>query len=199
MAFLAARLLSRDDVGASVDVVLAATGVGSVVLLATAYALGPRAAGRTFQLLVGRRLSARAALGWAALALVGSVVATFVYLVAAAGFTDGAVPPPLPASLLDERPLLTVLLVVLVGPAAEEVFFRGFCFAGLVGRWGFWGAAVGSSAFFGLAHVDPALIGPAAVSGFVFAWVYWRTGSLRPVVLAHVARNAVALAVAGSL
>ena len=64
---------------------------------------------------------------------------------------------------------------------------------------GFWGAAVGSSAFFGLAHVDPALIGPAAVSGFVFAWVYWRTGSLRPVVLAHVARNAVALAVAGSL
>ncbi len=56
------------------------------------------------------------------------------------------------------------------------------------------GAAAGSSALFGLAHLDPALIGPAFVSGFVFAWAYWRTGFLWPVVLAHVARNAVALA-----
>ena len=42
-------------------------------------------------------------------------------------------------------------------------------------------------------------MGPAFVSGFVFAWVYWRTGSLWPVVLAHVARNAVALGVVASL
>ncbi len=198
LAFLAAWLLARGGEGTPVGVVLGATAFVHVALGATAYALGPRTARRALELLAGWRLSARAALGWAALAFVGSVVATVVYVAAAASFTDGAVPTPIPAGFLDELPLVTVLLVVLVGPAAEEIFFRGFCFAGLVGRWGFWGAAGASSALFGLAHVDPALMGPAFVSGLVFAWAYWRTGSLWPVVLAHVARNAVALGVVAS-
>ncbi|MCH8200156.1 MAG: CPBP family intramembrane metalloprotease [Chloroflexi bacterium] len=153
----------------------------------------------THALFGGRRSSPARMLGWAALAFLASYAATLVYVLAAESVTDAAVPPPIPASFLEELPLLTLVLVVLVGPAAEEVFFRGFCFAGLVGRWGFWGAAAASSALFGLAHLDPALMGPAFVSGFVFAWAYWRTGSLWPVVLAHTARNGVALAVVASL
>ena len=198
VAFLAAWLLAHGGEGPPVGVVLSATAFVHVALGATAYALGPRTAARALELLAGWRLSARAALGWAAAAFAGSIVATIVYVAAAASVTDGALPTPIPASFLDELPLATVLLVVLVGPAAEEIFFRGFCFAGLVGRWGFWGAAGASSALFGLAHVDPALMGPAFVSGLVFAWAYWRTGSLWPVVLAHVARNAVALGVVAS-
>ena len=198
LVFAVGRLLERDG-ATSVATVLAASAFVSVVMVAAAYALGPRAAGGLRALFGWRRLPAARTLGWAALAFFASFAATLAYVLAAESVTDRAVPAPIPASFFDELPVLTVLLVVLVGPAAEEVFFRGFCFAGLVGRWGFWGAAAGSSALFGLAHLDPALMGPAAVSGFVFAWVYWRTRSLWPVVLAHVARNAVALGVAASL
>ena len=194
LVFSAGRLLDGGGVDTAVTAVLAASALVNVVMVAAAYGLGPRAVGGLRALFGQRRQPVAWMLVWAALAFLVSVAATLVYVLVAESVTDAAVPPPIPASFLDQMPVLTVLLVVLVGPAAEEIFFRGFCFAGLVGRWGFWGAAAGSSALFGLAHLDPALMGPAFVSGLVFAWVYWRTGSLWPVVLAHVARNAVALA-----
>ena len=197
--FALGRVLEREDAASSVSTVLAASALVSAIMVEAAYALGPRAAGGLRALFGERRHSLARMLGWAALAFFASLAATLVYVLVAGSVTDAAVPSPIPASFFDQLPVLTVLLVVLVGPAAEEVFFRGFCFAGLVGRWGFWGAAAASSALFGLAHLDPALMGPAFVSGFVFAWTYWRTGSLWPVVLAHVARNAVALAVVASL
>ena len=196
--FAVGRLVERGGAASSVATVLVASAFVSVVMVAAAYGLGPRAAGGLRALFGGRRQSLVRTLGWAALAFFISFAATLVYVLVAESVTD-AVPPPIPASFLEELPLLTVVLVVLVGPAAEEVFFRGFCFAGLVGRWGFWGAAAASSALFGLAHLDPALMGPAFVSGFVFAWAYRRTGSLWPVVLAHIARNGVALAVVAIL
>ena len=199
LVFAVGRLIERGEGDTAVATVLGASGFVSVVMVAAAYALGPRAAGGLRALFGERRQPVARTAGWAALAFFASLAATLVYVLVVESVTDAAVPSPIPASFLDQRPVLTVLLVVLVGPAAEEVFFRGFCFAGLVGRWGFWGAAVGSSALFGLAHLDPALMGPAFVSGFVFAWAYWRTGSLWPVVLAHVARNGVALAVVASL
>ncbi|MCH7608399.1 MAG: CPBP family intramembrane metalloprotease [Chloroflexi bacterium] len=199
LVFAVGRFLERDSAATPVATVLAASAFVSVVMVAAAYGMGPRAAGGLRALFGGRRSSPARMLGWAALAFLASYAATLVYVLAAESVTDAAVPSPIPASFLEELPLLTLVLVVLVGPAAEEIFFRGFCFAGLVGRWGFWGAAVASSGLFGLAHLDPALMGPAFVSGFVFAWVYWRTGSLWPVVLAHTARNGVALAVVASL
>ena len=197
LVFAVGRLLEPDG-ATPVSTVLAASAFVSLVMVAAAYALGPRAAGGLRALFGERRQSVARTLGWAALAFFASYAATLVYVLVAQSITDRAVPPPIPASFFDQLPVLTVLLVVLVGPAAEEVFFRGFCFAGLVGRWGFWGAAAASSGLFGLAHLDPALMGPAAASGFVFAWAYWRTGSLWPVALAHIARNAVALGVAAS-
>ena len=199
LVFAVGRFLERDGAATPVSTVLAASAFVSVVMVAAAYGMGPRAAGGLRALFGERRRSPARTLGWAALAFLASYAATLVYVLAAESVTDAAVPSPIPASFLEELPLLTLVLVVLVGPAAEEIFFRGFCFAGLVGRWGFWGAAVASSGLFGLAHLDPALMGPAFVSGFVFAWVYRRTGSLWPVVLAHTARNGVALAVVASL
>lgn len=199
LVFALGRGLERGGGASSVSTVLAASAFVNVVMAAAAYALGPRAAGGLRALFGERRQSLARMLGWAALAFFASFAATLVYALVAESVTDAAVPTPIPASFLDELPLLTVLLVVLVGPAAEEIFFRGFCFAGLMGRWGCWGAAAASSALFGLAHLDPALMGPAFVSGLVFAWAYWRTGSLWPVVLAHAARNAVALAAVASL
>jgi membrane protease YdiL (CAAX protease family) len=191
---LAVRLLS-DATGAPAWAVLLSTLVFQVVLASAAYGLGP---GRRYGLrpLFGpRRLSSRALFGWGTAAFFGSVGATAVYVAVVVQISPSLVPPPLPVDL-EELVGLTFLLVVLVGPIVEEMFFRGFLFGALAQRLGFWAAATASAALFGVAHLDPLLAGPAFLSGVVFAWVYWRTGSLWPTVLAHTSQNAIAFGLA---
>jgi membrane protease YdiL (CAAX protease family) len=89
---------------------------------------------------------------------------------------------------------LAFLIIVLAGPASEEVFFRGFVFAGLVRRFGAPVAMVMSAVVFAAAHLDVGLLGPAFLAGIAFAYVYWRTGTLWAVILAHTAQNAIAFA-----
>ena len=45
-----------------------------------------------------------------------------------------------------------VLMIVVLAPVAEELFFRGFLFAGLRTRWSLWPAAITSGLIFGLVH-----------------------------------------------
>jgi hypothetical protein len=47
---------------------------------------------------------------------------------------------------------------------------------------------------FSVAHLTPWLILPAFASGIIFAWVYWRSGSIWPIITAHLAQNSLALA-----
>jgi membrane protease YdiL (CAAX protease family) len=42
-----------------------------------------------------------------------------------------------------------------------------------------------------------ALLGPAFLAGIAFAYVYWRTGTLWAVIMAHTAQNAIAFAISG--
>lgn len=185
--------------GAPVWAVLLSTLLFQVVLASTAYALGP---GRRYGLrpLFGaRRLSSRALFGWGAAAFFGSVGATAVYAEVMVRISPSLVPPPLPVELdLEQLAVVTFLLVVVVAPVVEEVFFRGFLFRALAQRLGFWVAAAASAALFSVAHLDAALAGPAFLSGIVFAWVYWRAGSLWPAVLAHTSQNAIAFGLAAS-
>ena len=93
--------------------------------------------------------------------------------------------------------LLMVVLVLVVAPFGEEVLFRGFLLQGLAHRWGFWPAAVVTSAVFALAHVWPYLYVPIFIMGLAFAWLFWRTGSLWASIAAHAAMNATSLVVTG--
>ena len=79
---------------------------------------------------------------------------------------------------------------VLFAPLFEEVAFRGLLFATLRRRYGFLSSAVGSAALFGLAH-GYGILGFMSVvwSGLLWAWVYEKTGSLLPGILAHAINN----------
>ncbi len=81
---------------------------------------------------------------------------------------------------------------VLVAPFCEELFFRGFLFAGLLERMRFWPAALLSAFLFGLAHGDVGSFAVLFVFGIVLAVVRWRVGSLWPGVIIHAANNATA-------
>lgn len=93
--------------------------------------------------------------------------------------------------------LLMVALVLVAAPLGEEVLFRGFLLQGLARRWGFWPAAVVTSAVFTLAHVWPHLYVPIFIMGLAFAWLFWRTGSLWASIAAHATMNATSLVVTG--
>jgi len=94
---------------------------------------------------------------------------------------------------------LMVALVLVAAPLGEELLFRGFLLQGLARRWGFWPAAVVTSAVFALAHVWPYLYVPIFIMGLAFSWLFWRTGSLWASVAAHATMNATSLVVTGLL
>jgi len=83
-----------------------------------------------------------------------------------------------------------------VAPIVEEIFFRGFIFAGLRPRYGWQRAAVISSALFALIHLVPTAIIPIFILGYIFAYLYQRSDSIWPAILMHSATNALALGAA---
>jgi membrane protease YdiL (CAAX protease family) len=92
--------------------------------------------------------------------------------------------------------VLAVVMIVGLAPIAEELFFRGFLFAGLRTRWSLWPAAITSGLIFGLVHAPTGIttVVPLAVLGLALCWLYDRTGSLWPCVIAHMINNGLALA-----
>ncbi|MCP9464709.1 MAG: CPBP family intramembrane metalloprotease [Nitrospira sp.] len=87
---------------------------------------------------------------------------------------------------------LTVSLLeyLVFAPIFEEIAFRGLLFATLRHRLSFAPAAFVSAAMFAAAH-GYGLIGFLSVlwSGILWAWVYEKTGSLLPGIVAHAANN----------
>ncbi len=86
--------------------------------------------------------------------------------------------------------IVSLLEYVVLAPIFEELAFRGLLFASLRRRFSFMPAAAISAAVFSIAH-GYALIGFASVfwSGFLWAWIYEKTGSLLPGMIAHVLNN----------
>lgn len=93
--------------------------------------------------------------------------------------------------------LLGVVLVVLVTPIGEEVFYRGFVFGGLRARMGFWAAALVSAALFGLSHLagGAVLVPLLFVFGLSQAFLYERRRSLVAPIAAHAMFNLIGFAI----
>lgn len=83
-----------------------------------------------------------------------------------------------------------LVLVTLVGPAAEEFFFRGLVHGWLRGRVGALASIGVTALFFAAMHNDPVAFVPILLLGLVFGWVYEKTGSLAAPVAIHVMHNA---------
>lgn len=88
--------------------------------------------------------------------------------------------------------LLAILAGGVVAPIAEEIFFRGYLFAGMYRLLGLRRAAVLSAALFALAHILPTSWPPIFVLGVLFALLYEQTGSLWPAIIVHSAMNTLA-------
>jgi membrane protease YdiL (CAAX protease family) len=136
------------------------------------------------------------AVGWAALGLLCFYVFAAVYAAVVQPDVEQTVTEDLGADEGTLGLILAGLMVIVVAPAAEEFFFRGFFYRALRSRLAVIPAAAVDGVVFGLLHFEGedalAILPPLAVLGFVFCLVYERTGSLYPVIGLHALNNAVA-------
>lgn len=108
----------------------------------------------------------------------------------------------LPEELGANGPLLNVLavvvLVTVIAPLGEELFFRGFFFGALRNWHGPWLGALLTGAAFGAIHAGSSPVGylvPLMLFGVGLCMLYEWTGSLYPPIALHALNNSVALGV----
>ena len=128
--------------------------------------------------------------------LVASLVATIIYsLVAGIFHSDFLLPPEIPPEIAFPGPAVAATFQALAvwTPLTEEIFFRGFIFAGLAPRLGVWRAMLVSALVFSLFHLTLGLLVPVFITGFLLAWLYRQTGSIWPSIVAHAGQNTLAV------
>lgn len=91
--------------------------------------------------------------------------------------------------------IIAFMMVVVLAPVVEELFFRGFLYQALRQRWGANVAIVASGVLFSLAHFSLFLLVPIAVIGFSLAYLYERTDSLGPPIMLHALNNLISVVV----
>jgi len=147
-----------------------------------------------------RGTALRRGLGWAALGIVAFYVVTALYTVLVPTDVEQGVTEELGADEGTLGLIVAGLMVMIVAPVAEEVFFRGFFYRALRSRFSMIGAAVIDGLLFGVIHYNfesaeaLLLLPPLALLGFIFCVVYEKTGSLFPVIGMHAFNNAIAYA-----
>ena len=96
-------------------------------------------------------------------------------------------------------PWLVLFAMAVVPGLVEEFFFRGCVFSALARITEPWLAIFASALVFGVFHIFPSGVFaaerllPSTLMGLVLGWVRWRTGSIWPCVLLHVAHNSLLL------
>lgn len=88
---------------------------------------------------------------------------------------------------------LAVLVVVILAPLGEELFFRGFVYPALRERWGVLWGMVASSAMFALFHVHPLLFPPMFIIAMVMVVLFEYRKTLAPNIILHALNNLIAL------
>jgi len=100
---------------------------------------------------------------------------------------------PLIKYALSANPVAAFFSIVIVGPMAEEILFRGLMYGALEKRIHVAGAILVSSLFFALAHLQVVHFIPIFCLGIALGWARWKSGSLGLPILLHVLNNGVAL------
>ena len=103
------------------------------------------------------------------------------------GFTemasvDGVIRPTAEATI---GLALTAIVIVVVAPFSEELFFRGALTGAFAQRLGAF-TPLASGAIFGAAHLEPRAFPALFVLGVLLGWLYMNTRSLVPGMAVHV-------------
>ena len=88
-----------------------------------------------------------------------------------------------------------VLNICLLAPIAEEITFRGVLLGGLLRmHCQPWLAILLSAIIFGAIHMSPMTFLGVTIGGVIYGWLFWRTRSILPCIIAHIVNNTSAFA-----
>ena len=88
-----------------------------------------------------------------------------------------------------------VLNICLLAPIAEEITFRDVLLGGLLRmRCHPWLAILLSAIVFGAIHISPMTFLGVTIGGVIYGWLFWRTKSILPSIIAHIVNNTSAFA-----
>jgi membrane protease YdiL (CAAX protease family) len=141
------------------------------------------------------------AVGWAAVGLISFFVLSAVYAALVQPDAEQTTVQDLGGDKGTFGLVIAGLMVIVVAPVVEEIFFRGFFYRALRTRLGALSAAAIDGVVFGSIHFqfDGAegllILPPLMLLGFVYCLVYEKTGSLFPVIGLHAFNNALAYGV----
>jgi membrane protease YdiL (CAAX protease family) len=172
----------------------AGVGVYGLVILAV-YWFAVRRAGGSWALVGVRSFDARWWLALPVLFLVQMAGMALINGTVIPWFTGDALENPQVEaitgglSLSTSDLLLLLFLVALIGPVAEELFFRGMLYPVMRRRRGPTAAVVLNAILFALIHFIPILLPSLFLIGLIFAWVRERSGSIIPSIVLHVVQN----------
>lgn len=88
---------------------------------------------------------------------------------------------------------LGIICISILGPILEELLFRGAITKVLLQKYTPVKAIILSALIFGIFHINPAQVVGATISGLLFAWLYYKTGSLIPGILIHILNNSLSV------
>jgi membrane protease YdiL (CAAX protease family) len=141
---------------------------------------------------------------WRTVALMAAVMASYLVVLGIYNqlvhLAPDDAPEKLGANSGDTRMFFFAVLVAVLAPIAEEIFFRGMIFRSLRNGIGLWPAAIASGLLFGSLHIDALTsdrllqVIPLAVLGISFALLYSWTGTLYSTIALHATNNAIAVA-----
>ena len=88
--------------------------------------------------------------------------------------------------------IATGVLLIVVAPVAEEIFFRGFLYQAFRNSFGIWPGAILSGLVFGAIHLELFKLVQLAILGVILALLFERTQSLWPPIMLHAINNTLA-------
>lgn len=166
------------------------------VVAATLAVIATVARPQAWQLGFRRGASFGASLGFAAIAVIAFFVFAGVYGVVFEPENPQTIVEDLGADRSTAMLIAGALLVIVIAPVAEELFFRGFLYRVLRLRMSFWLAAGINGLLFGSIHGSLVILPILAVLGFLLCWTYERSGTLFVPIALHALNNALAYGVA---
>ena len=164
--------------------------IGAAMIFAT---IAGRPTGADFGLV---KTSIGRAIGLLLAVWVGFYVVSAIWVAALSLDERQTLPDELGVSGSTLNLVLVVVLITVIAPLGEELFFRGYFFGSLRNWKGFLPAAIITGAVFGAIHIGSSPLGftvPLAFFGFGLCLLYEKTGSLYPCIALHAMNNAIAL------
>jgi membrane protease YdiL (CAAX protease family) len=141
---------------------------------------------------------------WRTVALMGLVMGSYLVILGIynelVNLAPDDAPEKLGAASGDTHMFFFAVLVAVLAPIAEEIFFRGLIFRAFWNGMGLWPAAIVSGLLFGAMHIDSTStdrllqVVPLAILGIAFALLYSWTGTLYSTIALHATNNAIAVA-----